>query len=246
MNRRNIIFILVEITVLLAILSWGLSKIAVQYTWVMQPLALFMGFILAQRVAAIYNRDLRKSFLFLSFFLLLYMPTNIPQQVIWIPLLNAVGSTVFLIIINLLQAAAYAMLITSCVYTVRVIEIKRLNTTGWVVMGILSALCAYIIYEGVAGAVNIFANSPTDAISLMVIRVFDMAIILMLVPVLLLKLQYSQAKAQESLTFSMIMGGIIISLFSTYIFELFGNSIADISSQFVQKGSWLDVVYIFG
>ena len=82
--------------------------------------------------------------------------------------------------------------------------------------------------------------------SLMIIRVFDMAIILMLVPVLLLRVQYSRSKVQESLTFSMIMGGVIISLFSTYIFELAGNSMTDIGNHLIQKGSWLDVIYIFG
>ena len=41
----------------------GFEQVAVQYTWVVQPLALFTGFILALTVAAIYNRDLRKSFL---------------------------------------------------------------------------------------------------------------------------------------------------------------------------------------
>jgi hypothetical protein len=78
----------------------------------------------------------------------------------------------------------------------------------------------------------------------MAIRVFDMAIVMMLVPVLLLYMQHLKSKAQESITFTFIMGGVIWSLLSTYFFE-FGMTPAQVG-QIYQTGSWLDVVYIFG
>ncbi len=83
-----------------------------------------------------------------------------------------------------------------------------------------------------------------SAIQVMAIRVFDMAIVMMLVPVLLLYIQHVKSKAQESITFTFIMGGVIWSLLSTYFFE-FGMSSSQIA-QVYQTGSWLDVIYIFG
>jgi hypothetical protein len=247
MNRKSLIILLLVVTVLLAVLSWALRTVTVQYTWVIKPLALLISFIFGVRVAANYSRDLKKSFLFLSIFLLLYAPMNIPQQYLWRPLLDAAGSTSYLIIINILQAATYAMLITSCIYTLRVIEVKRVNRIGWIAMAAVLVLCVVIVAKGLPDFQSVYQTSQVDAISNLIIRVFDMAIIFMLFPVLLLRLQYSQAKTQESITFTMIMGGVIVSLLSTYIFELFGVSLSDVGNQWAQNGwAWLDVIYIFG
>ncbi len=77
MSRRNILITAVVIVALLALVSllfqrFSPPNIAHYYTLVLQAIALFLGFVLALRVANIYNKDLKKSFLFLSLFLLFY------------------------------------------------------------------------------------------------------------------------------------------------------------------------------
>jgi hypothetical protein len=60
-------------------------------------------------------------------------------------------------------------------------------------------------------------------------------------------MQHLKSKEQESITFTFIMGGVIWSLLSTYIFELvLGISAGQIAVQYFQTGSWLDAIYIFG
>jgi len=88
---------------------------------------------------------------------------------------------------------------------------------------------------------------PTGSIMGMVVRIIDMTIVLMLVPVILLYLQYLRAKAQESLTFALTMGGLIFSLLSTYVFQLAMRvPLAVIRTDYYQQGSVLDALYIFG
>lgn len=137
------------------------------------------------------------------------------------------------------------MLITSCVYTLKVIEVKRINRYGWIFIGLLIPLCVYIVIRNLPSLSAISAN-PKDEILRMLITVFDMAIVLMLVPVVLLYLQHLRAKAQESVTFTIIMAGLILSIISTYIFKLTtGMSLDKIATDYFQQGSVLDVVYIF-
>ncbi|MBI4216782.1 MAG: hypothetical protein HY687_05270 [Chloroflexi bacterium] len=213
------------------------------YTAIMQPLTLFLGFALALRVAFRYKKDLKKSFLFLSLFLLLYALANI--HILWVFLYASLGSLTTTIIL-LLQVTDYAMLLASCVYTLRVIEVKALNRYGWALLGLVFALGVYVVaYE--APALESLSAIPLVALSRLMIRVVDMAVVLMLIPVLLLYLQHSRAKAQESVTFAFIMGGLILSITSTYILQLvLGVSLDTMAREYFQKGSLLDAIYIFG
>jgi hypothetical protein len=78
MDRRRILIIAIVGAALLSVLSFIIPKNAGSvYSSVMQPLVLLLGFALALKVALNYGRELRKSFLFLSLFLLLYMVSNI-------------------------------------------------------------------------------------------------------------------------------------------------------------------------
>ena len=245
MNTKRILFIAVFVTSVLAFCCLILPETAAGiYTAVMHPLALFVGFVLALRVTSIYEKGLKKSFLFLSLFLILFMLANI--FALWKFLHSLLGSnTVFLVL--LLQMATYAMLITSCVYTLRVIEVRRMNRYSWISLGMMLALCIYIVLYQVPWVVTEFSNSPVAAIMNMLIRVFDMSIILMLLPVLFLYLQHLRRKAQESITFALTMGALIFTLLSTYVFQLaMGVSIDTIAIEYFQKGSVLDAIYILG
>ena len=245
MDPRRILIIAIFISAALSFCCLTLPDIAAGiYTSIMHPLILFIGFVLALMAASIYQKELKKSFLFLSLFLIFYMLSNI--LILWEFLYTLLGyNAVFLVL--LFQVATYAMLITSCVYTLKVIEVKRMNRYGWIFLGVMLPLCIYIVIYGVPSMINAILVNPTVAVLQMMIRIFDMSIVLMLFPVLLLYLQHLRAKAQESLTFTFIMGGIIIILISTYIFQLaLGVSLDTIYSNYFQKGSILDAIYIFG
>ena len=250
MSRRNILLTAVIIVAVLALVSvilgyFSSPSFAHYYAMILQILSLFVGFILALKVAGMYNKDLKMSFIFLGLFLLLYTISSIVP--FWQFMASTLGGVTTLTLINILQILDYAMLIISCIFTLRVIQIKRINRYGWIVMGALLILCLYIIVRGAPEVTAALSTSIISAIQVMVIRVFDMGIILMLVPVLLLYMQHLKSRAQESITFTFIMGGVIWSLLSTYIFELvLGISSNQVAMRFFQTGSWLDVVYIFG
>ena len=113
-------------------------------------------------------------------------------------------------------------------------------------MGIMVPLCIYVVVRGLPSSSALAADAEVEIIRLLV-RIFDMAIVLMLVPVIILYVQHLRAKAQESITFTLIMGGMIFSLISTYIFEATtGLSLDKIAADYFQKGSSLDTVYLFG
>ena len=165
---------------------------------------------------------------------------------LWQFLLSHLSSINYLHLVQLLQLACYAMLITSCVYTLKVIEVKRVSRYGWIFIGIMVPLCIYVVVRGLPSSSALAADAEVEIIRLLV-RIFDMAIVLMLVPVIILYVQHLRAKAQESITFTLIMGGMIFSLISTYIFEAAtGLSLDKIAADYFQKGSSLDTVYLFG
>src|SRR5271157_6508127 len=144
MDRRRILIIAIVGAALLSVLSFIIPKNAGSvYSSVMQPLVLLLGFALAFKVASNYGRELRKSFLFLSLFLLLYMISNILP--LWQSLYSHLGNTTTLYLIQILQIACYAMVLTSCAYTLKVIEVKRINLYGWIFIGLLVLLCVYIL-----------------------------------------------------------------------------------------------------
>ena len=245
MDRRRILIIAIIGAALLSVLSFIIPKNAGSvYSSVMQPLVLLLGFALALKVALNYGRELRKSFLFLSLFLLLYMVSNILS--LWQFLYSSLGNTTTLYLIQILQIACYAMVLTSCAYTLKVIEVKRINRYGWIFIGLLVPLCLFILIRNLP-TMSAISDNPTTEILRLLITIFDMAIILMLTPVVILYIQHLRAKAKESITFTLIMGGLIFSIISTYIFELAsGLSLDKIAADYFQKGSVLDAIYIFG
>jgi len=221
------------------------SSIAGNYALALQLISLFVGFLLAMRVSNMYNKELKRSFIFLSLFLLFYMISS--PLVLWEYIDKILGSNATILLLLALQAVTYAMLITSCIYTVKVIEVRRMKTLGWIVFGIFLAFGVFIVAKGLIAMGATLSEDAVGAISNVFIRFFDMAIMLMLVPVFVLYVQHMQAKAQESITFTMMWIGLFITILSSYIIELAtGLSTSDVAAQYFQKGSVLDAVNIFG
>lgn len=237
-DRKRILILAVIGAAILALLGIILpDNLAHLYISIMQPLTLFVGFILALQVSLSYARELKKSFIFLSLFLLLYVPINI--QILVQYMIGLMGSSLIYVVLAL-QIVDYAMLLASCFYTVKVIDVKRMNRYGWTFLALLVPLCVYIIYRSFQVTISNFTGISAIEITDILIRVIDMMVILMLVPVLFLYLQYLKAKAQESVTFTFIMGGLILSLLSTYLFEFIyttGN---------LEDNPFLNAAYLFG
>jgi hypothetical protein len=242
-ERKRILLLAVGGAAVLSLLCLILPENLVNpYIVLMKPLTLFIGFIFALQVASIYTGDLRKSFLFLSFFLLIYTLVNIiaigGQPLIQF-LISIIGESGFSYILLLVQIIDYAMLLGSCSYTVKVIDVKRMNRYGWAFITLLTPLCAYIVYHSsqLKTAGNVV--EPVVAVILILINVIDMAVVLMLVPVLSLYLQYLKAKAQESITFTFIMGGLILNFFPVYIVELFAPATRNLEGNPAMNAAYL-------
>ena len=252
MKRSHILILAMVIVVALAVTSLipnalqGIPKnTATIYITMVQIAALLLGFFLALKVAAMYQKELRYTFLFLALFLLIY--TFACPLIFWQWLTTTLGSHTVIYLLLALQAINYVMLITSCVYTVKAIQVKKMNAYGWAVLGIMAAFALYIIIRSFIFFSGFISGDPLYAISGMFIRVFDMAVVLMLVPVFVLYVQHIRAKNQESITFTMIITGIVITFLSTYVTEIItGVPIIEIASKYYQTGSWLDVINIFG
>lgn len=199
MKRNHILLLVVAITAVVALtglipVALGVqTSIAGGYALALQLVSLFVGFLLAIRVSTIYNKELKRSFIFLSLFLLFYMISS--PLILWEYIVNVLGSQATILLLLAFQALTYAMLITSCVYTVKVIEVRRMKVFGWTIFGIVMAFGVFIIVEGLLSIVPSIPQDAVGAISNIFIRFFDMAIIMMLVPVFIL---YAAAYAIES------------------------------------------------
>ena len=251
MNRDKILWLAVVVIAVLAATNLipgallGKNNAANIYSTVLQMLSLFLGFFLALRVAAMYQKELKYSFTFLAIFLLLYMISS--PMVLWQKVPGLIGANGTMYVVLGLQIITYAALIASCVFTIKVIQAKKMNNYGWAILTVIALFAVFMLARGVIYLSGYISSNPINAISNMFIRLFDMAVVLMLVPVVVLYVQHMRAKEQESITFTMIMIGLVIAILSSYVAELItGLPSGDVAAKYFQTGSWLDVVNIFG
>ncbi|MBI4236259.1 MAG: hypothetical protein HY688_02740 [Chloroflexi bacterium] len=243
------------------------SEMARSYVSTIEPAALIGTAALSWWVAFLYREGLRRVFLFVAGFLVVYGITNVG------PLMDAMAQALprqFPGIVLALQLANYSMLLLACVQILRVVQIRRLDRAGWLIMVPVSFGALYIVgaaffpalssLEGLltgrwAGWGDAFQESFLDeigtlslpVITYILVRTFDAAVLLMLVPVLLLYIQNTHAEHQESLTFSVVVFGIIASLTFVYAYELVSRSpLFVIAQRDFRTGSFLDALYIFG
>lgn len=212
------------------------------YASVMHPISLLIGFALAVSVAASFQRELRRAFIFLAIFLILYSLSNV--HVFWEQIQPILGEMYSPVIFSI-QIITYAMLLTCCGYILRVISVKELNKWGWMTSGIVLAFGVAIVTYGVLYLRENFATYDLSTISYILIRTFDAAVMVMLVPVVWLYIQYCRSRYQQSITFTVIMSGIILSLISAYVYEMAADRPLYEIAQQLQEGSVLDVIYLF-
>jgi hypothetical protein len=245
MNPRLILKVLIALMLFPALICLFLpGTIATSYTKIMHPLALLIGGLLSLRVASIYKNWLRKMFIFLSLFLFFMMLVSIDPLV---ELLRAVFGTRFPLFVLVMQWTTYAMLVLSSLYALKVTELRKLGMAGWIAIMAVSVLGVVIVtYPSVLQQIISFHNAGIYTISLLLIRLTDVAIVIMLVPVVVLYAKQKRLEGRESITFTTIICGIILSLTAAYVYEIvFDVPLYVVAQTVYHTGSILDALYLF-
>lgn len=222
------------------------DTIASSYTKIMIPLALFIGAILSVRIASMYKKWFQKSFFFLSLFLFFMMLANIDP--LWDLVRSKVGDLIPLIVLPF-QWVTYSMLVISSFYTLKVMESRGLSKKDWVIIvAMLFIGIIIVMYQMIPVIKQLFLLRHIDlyAISLLLIRFLDVAIVIMLTPVVLLYVRQMRLEKRESITFTTITCGIILSLTVTYGYEIaFDVPLYLVLHAIYHTGSILDALYLF-
>ncbi|MBI4200176.1 MAG: hypothetical protein HY535_06865 [Chloroflexi bacterium] len=219
------------------------GEAASSYTKLLQPGVLLVGCLLSLWVAMMYRADLRRAFLFLAAFLLLY------GLVSTAPLVEQLAKALadnFLTFLIAWQVTTYLMLFAACVSILRAVGVTTMGKWGIPVMGATLLLAIGVLANGMPSFLDTLEVNLKAAVLVFLIRILDVLVMLMLVPVLLLYLEGARAKYQESATFAFVALGIVASLVFVYVYELIkGQPLMEIAQGEYQKGSLLDGLYIF-
>jgi len=246
MNPRVVLKVMIVLVLLSALFCLSLpAPFASTYTKIMHPLALLIGALLSQRVASIYKNWLRKAFIFLSLFLFFMMLAHTDPLM---ALLSAFGN-LFPLFVLLLQWTTYAMLVLCSLYVLKVTELRELGMRGWLALTAVCFLGILIVTYHIPTLleqITVFHYARVYTLSLLLIRLADAAVVILLVPVVILYAQQMKLEGRESITFTTIIGGIILSLTAAYVYEIgFGVPLYVVAHEVYHTGSILDALYLF-
>jgi hypothetical protein len=216
------------------------DTIAIGYTKIMHPLSLLIGSILSLRAASMYKNWLQKSFLFLALFLFLLMLANI--EPLWVMVCSTVGDLTPLIILPF-QWITYSMLVISSFYTLKVMERRGLSKKDWLIIAAMLLIGILIVMYQMISLLRYF---DLYAIPLLLILFLDVAIVIMLTPVVLLYIRRMRLEKRESITFTTITCGIILSFTAAYGYAIaFDVPLYVVRYAVYHTGSVLDALYLF-
>ncbi len=211
---------------------------------VLEPLLLFAAGLLALWIAPMYRGDMKRAFVCLAVFLVLY---SFVFTEYFIDRFYDLTEENFFRALLAYQILTYAFLISACVFILRVIGLGNLSRGGWACVIGAAALGVVIIVRALPTLDDVFAGNSEAGALYLTIRAFDVIVMVALVPVVWLYVSKARDQYQESLTFAVIGGSIIVSLVLAYIYELVkGDSLAEISTSEYQTGSVLDSLYLIG
>ncbi|MFC2056734.1 hypothetical protein ACFLTO_04095 [Chloroflexota bacterium] len=192
------------------------------YVDVMEPLALFIGSLLALSVSFHYRKQLRAAFIFLSAFLFIYMLAIIMllsfSPVLTPYLESYLGTAEIFRLVQGIQFITYALLFLFCLNLLKVINLRQLNRNGWIVFALISIFSIFVATYPKLELIKDLPNIGLAAISLITIRLFDAALII--IPVLWLYVQYLKSQQRQSLTFTVVIFGVVFSTLFDYLFEV--------------------------
>ncbi|MBI2329063.1 MAG: hypothetical protein HYU85_05450 [Chloroflexi bacterium] len=221
------------------------------YVDMVEPLSLLIGSFLALYVSFSYRKQLKTAFIFLSVFLLIYalaIVLFLSFSPILVPYLEPLlGEVEMFRLVQSVQFINYAMLFFFCINLLKVVDITQLNNNGWILFTLTVIFSIFLATYPVWDLIKAISNLGLAGISHLVIRIFDAALIIVLVPVLWLYVQYLKSQHKQSLTFTIIIFGIIFFTLFDYLFEL----IITIFPRLLAEGSHLyaaipEMLFIYG
>ncbi len=227
------------------------ARVVFTYVDVVEPLSLLIGSFLALHVSLIYRKQLRAAFVFLSIFLFIYMLAIIfflSFSPVLLPYLETyLGEAEIFSLVQGIQFINYAMLFLFCINLLRVVDVTQLNRNGWILFGLTVVFCVFVAIYPVLDLIKDTSVLGLPVISHITIRIFDAALIIILVPVLWLYVQYLKSRQTQSLTFTVVILGIVCATIFDYLFQL----ITTLFPRLLPEGSPLyttipEMLFIYG
>ncbi len=241
------LFLIAIPVIVIFLLPTGIAPI---YTSVVQSLYLFIGAVIAFRISFHYRMQLKSAFAFLSAFLFIYM-----LSIVLFTYAKSFLEDYHSLTVLLFQIANYSMIILFCYCVLKVVDIRRLDKVGWVVFAATLSICIIIAIFPVVDLINDVLNgklppvpnSLIQSVSYIIIRLFDAALVTALMPVVWLYVQYLKSQHEQSLTFTVIVSGIICATLFDYLFQ----STLQIFPQLLAPQSYLhknipEALYLYG
>lgn len=206
------------------------------YTSVLMPLLLLLSVYLSFRVSRTYERELQKTFMFVAAYLIVLTVGNLKPfwDVIY-------GVNPFAIPI-LLDVLASSMLLFSCYYTLKVVKVKNLSPIEWAVLGGIFLLSVGVVVANVLIDAQA-SGGQVDPRSLF-FGILNFALINTLIPVLFLYLHQFRGEARESITFLMVVIGIIVATIADWVYALVAGIPHARIGGLLQSGSPYDAVLL--
>ena len=239
MNPRLFLKIAFPAILFLSFMTLVLPRnVAGIYTVNMMLVPLFIAFLLSLKVAFSYERELRKVFLYIAPFILLLFLVNVGE--FWTIVYYLFGQYPFISLI--IAGIAYVFLIMSCINVLKITDFAEFHKKEWAAIFLMCVLSNYII---ILYLLNYPIEFNAEGLTKIFFRIIDNAIVLMLLPILFLYRKQSLREKKESITFTIIIAGIIISTIGDYVYEIFARvSHQELSAGF-HTGTLLDSIYIF-
>jgi len=199
------------------------ARVMSTYVDIVEPLSLLIGSLLALHVSFIYRKQLRAAFIFLAAFLFIYMLAIIlflSFSPILLPYLEPhLEDAEILSLIQSVQFITYAMLFLFCINLLKVVDVRQLNRNGWIFFTLAFIFCMFVAIYPELELIKVVLSLGLPGILYIIIRVVDAALIIVLMPVLWLYLQYLKSQQRQSLTFTVIVFGIVCSTIFDFLFE---------------------------
>ncbi len=226
-------------------------EVSLRYVDVVEPISLLVGSFLALYVSFIYRKQLKAAFIFLSVFLLIYALAIIlflsysPTLLSY--LVTHLGEAETSRLVLGVQFINYAMLLFFCINLLRVVDVTRLNRKGWIIFGIATIFCFFVAIYPVFDLIKGILNLGLPGIFYIARRLVDAALIIVLVPVLWLYVQYLKSRDRQSLTFTVVIFGIVCATLFDYLFQ----TITKVFPWLLAEGSVLyttipEMLFIYG
>ena len=194
------------------------------YVDVVEPISLLVGSFLALYVSFIYRKELKAAFIFLSVFLLIYalaIVLLLSFSPILLPYLEPrLGVDETLRLVQSIQFINYAMLFFFCINLLKVIDVRELNRNGWIIFALTVVFCIFVAIYPQLELIKDISNLGLSGIFFITIRILDAALIIVLMPVLWLYVQFLKSQQRQSLTFTIVIFGIVCATVFDYLFQL--------------------------